>query len=318
MLAVCLSLYVKGIFSVIFMMAPFMPTPLLGLLTFLSFSAMITFWFVMMLPGVLLRCVPIYRVQRLASRYCVWIARNWVGSNALMLRLLHPVRWQLSMEGEMDPSRSYLLISNHQSWADILVIFDVFHRRTPFARFFLKRDLLYVPIIGVVCWAMDFPFMTRSAGRADLETTRRACAVYREVPVTVVNFLEGTRFTEAKRESTQSPYTRLLRPKTGGLAYTLNAMGDQFAGIVDVTIEYAPVDNSLAWSWLSGQQADLQLHVRVLPVPQHLLGSDFAREAEHREAVQKWLAQIWEEKDQRLKQGLQRVEDKLSYQDGLS
>ncbi|MGH8492721.1 MAG: acetyltransferase [Moraxellaceae bacterium] len=300
------------------MIASFLPAAVVGVLTFLSLSAMITFWFVMLLPGVLLRCVPVYRLQRLGSRYCVWMARSWVGSNALLLRLLHPVRWQINMEGEMDPSRSYLLISNHQSWADILVIFDVFHRRTPFARFFLKRDLLYVPIIGVVCWAMDFPFMTRSAGRADLETTRRACEIYREVPVTVVNFLEGTRFTPAKRDATNSPYTRLLRPKTGGLAYTLNAMGDQFAGIVDVTIEYTQVEQPLAWNWLSGQQADLQLHVRVLPVPQHLVGGDFSREVAHREAVQQWLAQLWEEKDQRLQQGLQRPEDKLTYQDGVS
>lgn len=299
------------------MIASFLPAPLVGLLTLFSFSAMLVFWFLLMLPGVLLRCVPVYRVQRLASRYCVWIARNWVGSNVLMLRLLHPVRWQIVMEGDMHPAKSYLLISNHQSWADILVIFDVFHCRTPFARFFLKRDLLYVPIVGVVCWAMDFPFMTRSAGRADLETTRRACELYREAPVTVVNFLEGTRFTETKRAATQSPYRRLLRPKTGGLAYTLNAMGDQFAGIVDVTIDYTPVPQALAWSWLSGQQADLQLHVRVLPVPQELLEGDYARDAAHREAVQAWLGRVWEEKDRRLQQGLQGPADTLGYQDGL-
>ncbi len=286
------------------MIATLFPAWFTGLLTLLSLMLMITFWFIVMLPGVLLRCVPIYRVQRLASRYCVWIARNWVGSNALMLRLLHPVRWQVSFDGDMDPRRSYLLVSNHQSWADILVIFDVFHRRTPFARFFLKRDLLYVPIVGLVCWAMDFPFMTRKAGRSDLETTRRACEIYREVPVTVVNFLEGTRFTEAKRAATGSPYERLLHPKAGGVAYTLNAMGDQFAGIVDVTIEYSPSEKELAWSWLSGQQADLRLHVRVLPVPEQLLAGDYMQDAAHREAVKTWLADLWAEKNQRLVQGL--------------
>lgn len=301
------------------MIASLLPAWLTGLLTLFSLSAMITFWFLLMLPGVLLRCVPIHRVQRLASRYCVWIARNWVGSNALMLRLLHPVRWQVVMEGEMEPSASYLLVSNHQSWADILVLFDVFHRRTPFARFFLKRDLLYVPIIGVVCWAMDFPFMTRKAGRSDLETTRRACEIYREVPVTVVNFLEGTRFNAAKHAATQSPFSKLLRPKAGGLAYTLNAMGDQFAGIVDVTIEYIPVARPLAWSWLSGEQADLKLHVRVLPVPLHLVQGDYGQDHAHRVAVQEWLTTLWEEKDQRLQQGLTRPADShLGFEDGVS
>lgn len=287
-----------------FMIASLLPLWLTAALTLLAFMAMITFWFLLMLPGVLLRCLPVYRVQRLASRYCVWIATNWVASNRAMLRILHPVRWKIDIEGELDLSRSYLLISNHQSWADILVLFDVFHGRTPFARFFLKRDLLYVPIVGLVCWAMDFPFMTRKSGHSDMETTRRACAVYREVPVTVVNFLEGTRFSPSKRDSTRSPYTRLLRPKAGGAAFTLAAMGDQFAGVIDVTIEYVPVKRPLALSWLGGEQADAQLHVQVRPVPVELTqGGDSSAQ---REAVQVWLGQVWEEKDQRLQRGLAR------------
>lgn len=268
------------------------PTGLRGAITLVLMLVVLVFWFAVMIPGVLLRCVPIYRLQRLASRFCVWIATNWVGTNAILLRLLHPVRWQIEVEGELDPKGSYLLIANHQSWADILVIFDAFHRRTPFARFFMKRDLLYVPIVGQVCWAMDMPFMTRKSGSTDLETTRRACEVYREVPVTVVNFLEGTRFTPAKHAETQSPYARLLRPKAGGIAYTLNAMGDQFAGILDVTLVYQPTTRDLAWSWLCGEQADLRLHARLRPVPQ--------MHGEGREHLHGWLHDVWQEKDARL------------------
>jgi 1-acyl-sn-glycerol-3-phosphate acyltransferase len=278
-------------------MRSILPAWFTGVLTFLLLIASLCFWFLLMLPGVLVRCVPVHRVQRLASRFCVWIARNWVGTNAVILRLLHPVQWQLEVEGELDPRRSYLLVSNHQSWADIPVLFDVFHRRTPFARFFLKRDLLYVPIIGVVCWAMDFPFMTRKSGSRDLEATRRACELYREVPVTVVNFLEGTRCTPAKRASTGSPYARLLQPKAGGIAYTLNAMGDQFAGIIDATLMYQPTTRPLAWSWICGEQSQLKLHIRVRPVPLELLqGSEAARRGQ----LQAWLQEIWQEKDARL------------------
>ncbi|HEX4870421.1 MAG TPA: acetyltransferase [Moraxellaceae bacterium] len=282
------------------MIAALFPAWFTGVVTLLSLIVIITFWFVLMLPGVLLRCVPVHRLQRLASRYCVWIATNWVASNVLALRLLHRVNWEIDLDGELDPKRSYLLVSNHQSWADILVLFDVFHRRTPFARFFLKRDLMYVPIVGVVCWAMDFPFMTRKAGVQDLATTRRACELYREVPVTVVNFLEGTRFTPAKQAATGSPYRRLLKPKSGGIAYTLNAMGDQFAGVIDVTVEYAPTQRALAWSWLCGEQADVKLHVLVRPVPQHLLDGDYQADPAHRAQVQAWLHELWSEKDARL------------------
>lgn len=285
------------------MLSTFAPHWFTGLVTLLAMVATLVFWFVLMLPGVLLRCVPVHRVQRLASRYCVWIATNWVGTNVLVLRLLHRVRWQVDVEGEIEPGRSYLLLANHQSWADILVLFDVFHRRTPFARFFLKRDLLYVPIVGVVCWAMDFPFMTRRKGLEDLETTRRACELYREVPVTVVNFLEGTRCTPEKHASTRSPYRHLLRPKAGGIAHTLNAMGDQFAGILDVTIEYQPTPRALAWSWLGGEQESVSLHVKVRPVPAHLLDGDYQNDPAHRERVQAWLHELWEEKDTRLAAG---------------
>lgn len=301
------------------MVSTLFPRWLTGVITFICLIAALCFWFLLMLPGVILRCVPVYRLQRLMSRYCVWIARNWVGTNAIILRLLHGLSWEIDIDGELDPSRSYLLIANHQSWADIPVLFDVFHRRTPFARFFLKRDLMYVPIIGVVCWAMDFPFMTRKAGADDLETTRRACEIYREVPVTVVNFLEGTRFTPAKRDNTRSPYARLLRPKAGGIAYTLNAMGDQFAGIVDVSLEYQPTSRPLAWSWLCGEQNRIRLHVLTRPVPQHLLKGDYAQDAAHRAAVQGWLAELWTEKDQRLAQGLARpANGGLRYEDGVS
>jgi 1-acyl-sn-glycerol-3-phosphate acyltransferase len=273
-----------------------LPPWFIGSLTLGLMIVVLCFWFIVMLPGVLLRAVPIYRVQRLASRFCVQMATNWVGTNARLLRLLHPVQWQIDLEGELDLSRSYLLIANHQSWADILILFDVFHRKTPFARFFMKRDLLYVPIVGQVCWAMDMPFMTRKSGAADLETMRRTCEVYREVPVTVVNFLEGTRFTPHKHASTSSPYSRLLKPKAGGIAYTLNAMGDQFAGIIDVTLVYQPTTRALAWSWLCGEQGQARLHIKVRPVPQHLLAAGGAG----REQVQGWVHEVWQEKDGRL------------------
>ena len=288
------------------MIATVFPAWFTGVVTLLSLIVSITFWFLMMLPGVLLRCVPVPRLQRLASRYCVRVATNWVATNVLLLRLLHRVNWEVDLEGDLDPKRSYLLVANHQSWADILVLFDVFHQRTPFARFFLKRDLMYVPIVGVVCWAMDFPFMTRKAAAADLATTRRACELYREVPVTVVNFLEGTRFSADKQAATGSPYRRLLKPKAGGVAYTLNAMGDQFAGVIDVTVEYAPTQRALAWSWLCGEQADVKLHVAVRPVPEHLLDGDYAADPAHRAEVQAWLHQLWTEKDARLQGGLGR------------
>lgn len=272
----------------------------------------ITFWFIVMLPFILLRLLPVFRIQRLASACCVQIATWWVGSNKLLYKLLHGAQGQIEIRGQFKPGSSYLVISNHAAWADIVVLFDVLHGRAPFGRFFLKSTLIWVPIVGVVCWAMDFPFMKRHSRQAiaknpalanqDLETTRKACEVYKKNPVTVINFLEGTRFTQAKRARTKSPYTHLLSPKYGGLSASLNAMGEQFEGMVNVTIAYEAVNGNLTWSWLCGQQRAMKIHIEVLDIPGDMIAGDFSRDTDFKHRFKNWVNGIWSAKDERLDQ----------------
>jgi 1-acyl-sn-glycerol-3-phosphate acyltransferase len=270
--------------------------------------------FVLLLPGIVLKLVPYRPLQRACSRYCVWVATNWVSANKLLYRLLHAVQWEIDLRTPLDPQRNYLLISNHQSWADILLLFDILHTRVPFPRFFLKYELIYVPVIGLGCWAMDFPFMRRYTKAQldarpelkgqDVEATRRACEIYKHEPVTVINFLEGTRFTEEKRIARKSPYRHLLRPKAGGMSFTLNAMGEQFAGIIDVTIAYRPTGKPLLWSFNSGEQDRLTVHVDVLPIPADLMHGDYEHDAEFRARFQAWVNTLWQRKDARLERQL--------------
>jgi hypothetical protein len=46
-----------------------------------------------------------------------------------------------------------------------------------------------------------------------------------------MNFVEGTRFTNDKHKQQSSPYNHLLRPKSGGIAFVLAAMGDYIQNI---------------------------------------------------------------------------------------
>lgn len=287
------------------MLPRLLPKPLIGVLTVVLMLPSLFIASGLMIPAMLLKLLPIYPLQRLCSRYCVSCARLWVRMNQLIFRLLHELPdasayGLLELEGAMQPGRSYLLIANHQSWADILILFASFHGRVPFLRFFLKKDLLYVPIIGLVCWAMDFPFMTRKSGVADIATTRRACEIYKRNPVTVVNFLEGTRFTPEKHAEKNSPFSHLLRPKAAGLSYTLNAMGEQFAGLINVTICYQPSRYKLVWSWLCGEQNRVRLCTRVEPLPAALLGGDYLGDAVFRAEFQAWVNGLWAHKDQAL------------------
>lgn len=295
-------------FSVIF------PPSIVGLITGAALSATTAGAFLLLLPAILIKLIPYRPLQRACSRWCVWIATNWVSLNKVLMRLLHAVQWDVDIRTPLDPRKNYLLISNHRSWADILVLFDILHGRVPFPRFFLKYELIYVPVIGLACWAMDFPFMRRYSKAQlearpelkgqDLAATRRACEIYRTEPVTVVNFLEGTRFTEAKRVARQSPYRHLLRPKAGGMSFTLNAMGEQFAGIIDVTIAYRPTRRAYLWGWLNGEQDQLMVHVDVLPIPADLMQGDYESDPEFRARFQSWINTLWTRKDARLERML--------------
>lgn len=283
---------------------------LIGVLTSTSMVLALLFWAIpFFLPIALLRLlIPVPAWRRWSGRYLAWVAAvPWLGTHVLILRILHGRRTNIRIESGLDPSRSWLLISNHRSWADILMLLDAFYGKVPFPRFFLKRELFWIPVVGLICWALDMPFMRRQGHSAlrsssaviDLETTRRFCKRVQGQPVTVINFIEGTRYAIEKRTA-RDDYQHLLRPRAAGLSFALNAMGRQVAGLVDVTIAYQPTPNPLLWSYLCGEQRGARLEARVLAVPPDLIHGDYAHDRIFRMRFQDWLAAVWQEKDARL------------------
>ena len=299
------------------MLSVLLPPSLVAVLALLALITTPVVGFVALMPFALLKlAVPLKGFRRVCSELSVAGAQLWIILNRLVYRLCYPVSWDVELQGEFDPGKSYLLVCNHQSWIDILLLADIFHERSPFPRFFLKHELIWVPVIGWGCWALEMPFMKRhgrealkanpALKREDLETTRRFCERYREMPVTVVNFAEGTRCTEAKRVARGSPYRHLLRPKAAGMRIALDAMGDQFAGIIDVTIAYRPTRHPLVWSFLTGEQNQLALHAEVLPLPKELMVGDYEDDAEFRARFQEWVNALWKRKDARLERMINR------------
>lgn len=283
------------------MLSLLLPPSLVGLLAGAVLILSVITAGTLFIPFILLKLlVPLPGFRRACTEVMFAIARQWAAFNRVVYRLLYPVSWEIDVHGTLDPHCSYLLVGNHQSIIDILLVFDQFSRRTPPLCFFLKRELLWMPVIGWACWGMDFPFMSRRSQRQDLATTREFCERFRDHPVTVVNFAEGTRFSESKRVERNSPYRHLLRPKSGGLSFTLNAMGEQFAGIIDVTIAYRPSRFPIVWSFLTGEQTELAIHIDVLPVPQEFVAGDYTGDPAFRERFQNWLNALWARKDARL------------------
>jgi 1-acyl-sn-glycerol-3-phosphate acyltransferase len=200
----------------------------------------------------------------------------------------------------------YLVNCNHQSWVDIFVLQHTLNRRIPLLKFFLKQELIYVPVIGLAWWALDFPFMKRHDRAAlrknpelrqqDRESTRKSCAKFSLVPTSVMNFAEGTRFTPEKHKAQSSPYKHLLKPKAGALALAMAAMGEQFQSLVDATIVY-PEGVPTFWQFLCGRTPRIVLRVRQVAIPPEFSAGDYEGDSEFRGTFHRWLADIWSEKD---------------------
>jgi 1-acyl-sn-glycerol-3-phosphate acyltransferase len=247
--------------------------------------------------------LPFGAVRRAMDRALNATAERWIAVNGWWMALVRRTRWDVQGLEGLRRRGWYLVSSNHQSWVDILVLQKVFHRRVPFLKFFLKRQLLYVPVMGLAWWALDFPFMRRRTGSRseDLATARRACEKFRQIPTSVMNFLEGTRFSPAKRDAQQSPYRHLLKPKVGGLATALSAMGERFDALLDVTIVY-PDGVPSFWDLLSGKLKQVVVRVRELEIPAELLGGDYEGDPVFRARMQGWVQAMWTEKDRRIEE----------------
>lgn len=249
--------------------------------------------------------IPLNVWRVLCDRALNGIATLWISINNWNIRHIHRVRWDVSGLENLSPDQWYMVLANHQSWVDILVLQAIFHKRIPFLKFFLKKELIWVPFLGLAWWALDFPFMKRYSreflkthphlkGR-DLEITKKACERFKTIPVSVTNFVEGTRFRQIKHEKQGSPYRHLLKPKAGGLAFALSAMGDHIHRIIDVTIAY-PHGAKSFWEFASGKIREIRVRVRSFPIDEAFRG-DYLNDPHFRERLQQRLNALWEEKD---------------------
>ncbi|ANY90366.1 MULTISPECIES: acyltransferase [Pseudomonas] len=260
----------------------------------------------------LLKLVLPGRGRDYASWAVMWIAETWSEIDKAIFALCIPTLWDIRGIEKLRQDTSYLCVSNHQSWVDIPALIESLNRRVPFFKFFLKKELIWVPLLGLAWWALDYPFMKRYSKAfldkhpelkgKDLEITKAACELFKRQPVTVVNYLEGTRFSEAKRQAQQSPYQHLLKPKAGGVAFVLAALGEQLDALLDVTIVYPGNKAPGFWDLLSGNISRVIIDIRVRELDPALCAGDYENDPAFRQTVQAWVNQLWVEKDQRIEQ----------------
>lgn len=288
-------------------MLRWLPSPLKGTLSLLLYIVNTLFWFIPLMLLAVLKLLPVKRWQAWMSYLVDAIAVAWISLNNFTTHIFTSIKWRVEGLETLSRKDWYLIVANHQSWADILILQNIFNRKIPFIKFFLKKELLYVPFMGLCWWALDFPFMKRYSQQLlkkrpdlkgkDIATTRKACEKFRYKPVSIMNFVEGTRFTQAKHDKQQSPFRYLLKPKAGGTAFVLGTMGEQLHKLLDVTIHY-PQGIPSFWDYISGKVHAITVNIKVLPISKELIG-DYNDQA-YRERFQQWLNQLWVEKDQQL------------------
>ena len=278
-----------------------------GVLTLLILMLTTTIGFIPILFIGLLKLFPNQQWKNYCTKKVDAIATIWSDLNNLYLNKLNPTTVKISGIEQFDPKDWYLVVANHQSWLDIVILQRIFNRKIPVLKFFIKDQLKWIPFLGFSWWAMGCPFMKRYSKEylakhpekkgKDLEATQKAINVFKQTPASIMSFIEGTRFTGKKKEQQNSPYQHLLKPKAGGVGFVISAMGQQIHQLLDVTIIYPNQEHSL-WDFLSHRIDLIKVHIRQIPIPKQFLNANLFEEEPIQSEFRQWLNQKWAEKDE--------------------
>ena len=292
-------------------MLSFLPHNLKGILSIILYTINTI---LLTIPLIFLACfkflLPVKSIVIILDKILISIATLWIGINSFNSKLFSKIEWDLRGLEKLEKNEWYLVISNHQSWVDILALQTTLNQRIPMLKFFLKQELIWVPFLGLAWWALDFPFMKRYSkleiqakphlkGK-DLKSTKKACERFKQTPVSIINFVEGTRFTPQKKTlQKDNNFTHLLNPKAGGIAFILGAMGEHLNKIIDVTIVY-PGKAPTFWEYISGRVNKIIIDFQIIELTDSLAG-DYFNDPEYKKYFFSYLNNLWHKKDEKIK-----------------
>ncbi|WP_104488140.1 acyltransferase [Acinetobacter indicus] len=261
-------------------------------------------------PVLALGLTKLFKKSAKVDQTNIQITNSWLSvNNWLIDHVLPNTHWDISIEDDLELSMQgrYLMTCNHQSWVDTTVNQYFGLTRMPLTRFFTKWELIFIPFVGQAFKILGFPMMKRHTKEQiaknpalkdrDMLEARKSCEQLLSQPFTLLNYLEGTRFTQEKHDQQQSPYQHLLKPKAGGLALALNILGNEIDALVDMTIVYPDGAPGYGEFWL-GEVPRIAVNLRKIDIPDWVLGGDYEEDAAYRERFQDWVHQLWTEKDQ--------------------
>jgi len=251
--------------------------------------------------------LPKGKPRQYMSRLLARVAEFWSSINQRVTRCYRSLEWDVQLPNGIEHDKSYLIFCNHQSWVDIIALQHVLNRKAPFMRFLMKQQLIWVPFLGFCWWALDMVFLKRYSREEllknpelrgkDLENAARTCEKLKHIPVSMMTFPEGTRYTREKSQKQNSSYQNLLKPRYGGVGQVLYIFGDTLDTLIDVTIVY-PHGTPNMWQLLSGQVRKISIQIQLRPIAADICGHDFRTDSIVKSRLKDWVNNIWEEKDQ--------------------
>ena len=265
-------------------------------------------------PVLALGFTKLFKKSAKVDQTNIQITNSWLSvNNWLIDHVLPQTQWYIDIDPALDLNMQgrYLMTCNHQSWVDTTVNQYFGLTRMPLTRFFTKWELIFIPFVGQAFKILGFPMMKRHSKQQiaknpalkdrDMLEARQACEQLLSQPFTLLNYLEGTRFTPDKHQQQKSPYQNLLKPKAGGLALALNILGNQIDAFVDMTIVYPDGVPGYGEFWL-GEVPRIAVNLRKIEIPDWVLGGNYEDDEQYRERFQEWVAELWAEKDQLIEQ----------------
>ncbi len=287
----------------------FIKSSFIGLITFILIILELIIGFgTLAIVNIPRAIIPLKPFKIFLARFSNQIGDITVYGLKLIMLLMHGNRIQIINETEYDLDKWYMAMSNHQSWADIFVLLVTANKRIPLLKFFMKKELWWIPFVFLANKTLNMPFVNRHSKKAiaknpslrtkDYENTLKSCKRFLRAPSTIFSYAEGTRFTEEKHRNQNSEYINLLQPKIGGMATALSAMPN-----IDTLIDFSLVYKSKkrdAWSFLNGEMRDVKVYIKSYKIPENLKGRNYSNDEAYREEFKKWVEEIWFEKDKKI------------------
>ena len=279
-----------------------------GVVTFCSIVLILSFGVIVLSIINVPRIVPNKKLKKSLGHISNRIGSKIVEIITASLQILHGLEWQFDIPEHLNTRTWYVAMSNHQSWADIFILLVAAHKRIPLLKFFMKKELAWIPFVFLANKTLNMPFVNRHSKKQleknpnlrfkDYENTLLACKRFLRSPSTIFSYAEGTRNNSTKHKAQNSPYKNLLIPRVGGIATALSAMPN-----IDVLVDYSVVyksDKRGAWAFLKGDMRDVKVSVKKYNIPEDLKNKNYSTDEEYRKNFKIWIEGIWEEKDKEI------------------